>query len=124
MYIKDFYCTYKLHDDESCEEIYRLQFLQAFNLTKWNDKIIEKETQLLFKSFQEMKMLDLKDVIDKIKKEKKYAGLITILGSDDYDIFKILFMYELFDYAHKCFCDFLNKGAISEENKKLLMNNI
>ena len=44
MYITNFACTYKLHDEEDQEDVYRAQFLQAFNLNEWDDNKINEET--------------------------------------------------------------------------------
>ena len=36
MYITDFICTYKKFEDgEEADDIYRSQYLQAFNLEEW-----------------------------------------------------------------------------------------
>lgn len=48
MYITNFACTYKLHDEEDQEDVYRAQFLQAFNLNEWDDNKINEETDKLY----------------------------------------------------------------------------
>ena len=43
MYSTDFICTYKMHEDDTKDDMYRLQFLQAFKLDNWDDDKIEKQ---------------------------------------------------------------------------------
>ena len=50
MYLTDFVCTYKLHEDSETDDVYRLQFLQAFCLDNWDDEKIEKETKNLYET--------------------------------------------------------------------------
>ena len=122
MYCSDFLCTYKLHKEEESEDIYRLQFLQAFQLDNWDDDKIEKETQELFSRVKSLE--DFKEIFDKLKQSDKFKFMFIIMGNDDYTLFKVLFMYDLFDLAHKCFCDILNNGIINIDNKNMLLNNI
>lgn len=122
MYSTDFICTYKLHDEESKDDIYRLQFLQAFKLNNWDDDKIEKQTRILYDRI--CKIDNLTDVYKKLRECDKYSFILNLLGNDDYSTFKILFMYDLFDLAHKCFCDIINNGIINIDNKNMLLNNI
>ncbi len=60
MYITNFACTYKMHEEEDQEDLYRAQFLAAFNLTEWDDTKINAETEKLYsicKTQQEFPML-------------------------------------------------------------------
>lgn len=122
MYQSDFLCTYKLHSDDEQEDFYRLQLLQAFGLEKWDDDHIENETAALFKKVSENN--DFIEILNHVKNSDNYKMVFTLMGKDDYTLFKILFMYELFDLAHKCFCDILNDKIIKPENKNMLLNNI
>lgn len=122
MYIHNFVCTYKLHDLDNQEDVYRMQMLQAFDLKEWDNDIIDKETKILYEKIK--KTNHLQDIISKIKSSEKFSKFIAFIGEDDYDLFKILFIFDLFDVAHKCFCDIYNAGEINEENKKMLLKNI
>ena len=147
MYLTDFVCTYKLHEDSETDDVYRLQFLQAFCLDNWDDEKIEKETKNLYETVTQK--VDFTDIFDRVKKSDKYKfifqlalvscdeacsqeGIISnseceeerINKIDNYATFKILFMYDLFDLAHRCFCDILNTGIINTDNKNMLLNNI
>ena len=122
MYSSDFLCTYKLLPGDDQDDMYRLQFLQAFQLEKWDDGEIESKTKMLYNSVN--KNNNIADIIQKLKHSDKYSFIIQLVGDDDYSTFKILFMFELFDLAHKCFCDILNDGIINIDNKNMLLNSI
>ena len=122
MYICNFACTYKLHEENLQEDMYRLQMLQAFDLTEWDDDVIEKNTKILYEKIKNKGQLN--EIITKIKESDKFGRFITFIGVDEYDLFKILFIFDLFDLAHRCFCDIYNAGEITEENKKMLLKNI
>ncbi len=106
--------------------MYRLQILQAFNLNNWDDEVIEKKTKQLFQALieNENSKKDIEEIINKCKCSEKFKTIISFVGDNKYDLFKILFIYELYDLAHKCFCDFLNTGTIQTDNKLALMKNI
>ena len=115
MYKSDFLCTYKLHNEDEQEDMYRLQFLQAFDTNKWDDNHIEKETKILYDKICESD--DIKEALNKIKLSDKFKAVLAIMGDDNYTLFKVLFMYDFFDLAHKCFCDFLNDKIIKTRIK-------
>tara|TARA_B110000967_G_C18340380_1_gene296346 strand:- start:63 stop:398 length:336 start_codon:yes stop_codon:yes gene_type:complete len=111
-----------MHEDDTKDDMYRLQFLQAFKLDNWDDDKIEKQTKDLYDCI--CKKDNLSDIYKKIKACDKYSFILNLLDNDDYSAFKILFMYDLFDLAHKYFCDILNTGIINIDNKNMLLNNI
>ena len=45
MYKTDFICNYKQHDEEDKEDMYRIQFLQSFDLDKWDENVINSSTE-------------------------------------------------------------------------------
>ena len=122
MYCVDFICTYKKHDEEDQEDIYRDQFLQAFNLNTWDDEKIENTTKELYDKIKDSN--DLDDIINKIKQSNKFSQIISFIGNNNSDIFKILFMFDLFDLSHNCFRDILTNKIMSQNNKTIIMNNI
>ena len=122
MYICNFACTYKLHEENLQEDMYRLQILQAFDLKEWDDDVIEKNTKILYEKIKNKGQLN--EIITKIKESDKFGRFITFIGVDEYDLFKLLFIFDLFDLAHRCFCDIYNAGEMKEENKKMLLKNI
>jgi hypothetical protein len=123
MYVDDFICTYKLHEEECDKEImYRTQFLQAFGLESWNDQKVEENMHQLYESIKMLK--DVKEIIEKAKKSKELEMLLLFSGTEDKDVFKLLFKFELFDFTHRCICDAINKREISKNNKDILLNNL
>ena len=125
MYCADFICTYKLIENESeSEQLYRIQFLQAFQSEKWDDDIINNKMKDLYENIKDNTVIN--DIISNIKKSKNLEMMITLLGDDELTLFKLLFKYELFDFTHKCICNILNNDNenVTNENKGILINNL
>lgn len=122
MYKTDFACTYQLHENCDQEDMYRIQLLQAFGIERWDDVKVENIMNNLYISLKENG--DIKNIIDVAKKSESLKLMITLLGCDDNDVFKLLFKYELFDITHKCVCDILNFNTISRENKNMVIERL
>jgi len=125
MYCADFICTYKLIENESeSEQLYRIQFLQAFQSENWNDDIINDKMKTLYENIKDNTVIN--DIINNIKKSKNLEMMITLLGDDELTLFKLLFKYELFDFTHKSICNILNNDNenVTNENKRILINNL
>ena len=125
MYCSDFICTYKLIENESeSEQLYRIQFLQAFQSENWDDDIINDKMKYLYDNMKDNTVIN--DIINNIKKSKNLEMMITLLGDDELTLFKLLFKYELFDFTHKCICNILNNDNenVINENKRILINNL
>ena len=122
LYVHDFICTYKLQEEEYQEDLYRTQFLQAFGLDTWNDETVEKRLRQLYESIKTLQ--DVKEIIEKAKTSEQLAMLLLFSGTNDDDVFKLLFKFELFDLTHRCICDALNDRKISKINKEYLLNNL
>ena len=122
MYVTDFVCTYNKHDLDDQNTIYQEQFLQAFGVKEWNDDIINKSTTELYNSVKDNQ--DIKDILEKIKKNEKDSILMLILGSEDIDIFKSLFRFDLFDLTHRLLCTLLTTGKVDIKHKINLLSNI
>ena len=122
-YDSSFLCTYKNIDDD---DLYRIQFLQAFKLDNWDDKLINSTRNKLFLLVKDQFVDILKDM-----KKKKHilSHALFFLGENpnDFDLFSLLFCMDTFQEFHKCLCDFLNIGNIQDENLKnlnyILFNN-
>ncbi len=122
MYNSDFVCTYKSHDPEDQEAMYRVQFLQAFGITKWEDDEVSKITDELL---DELKGLDdIKEILSKARESEQLQLFLTIIGNDDASVFRMLFKFELFDHLHRCISDAKRCGKIELENKTALLNNL
>ena len=129
MYQADFVCTYKLFDDmdeNDKEQMYRIQLLQAFDLTEWNDDIINNIIEELY--FSICLSGDFKDVFTKARRNKDINELLNIYNAsnreietdkiailDENDIiFKMLFKFEYFDLTHRCIIDYLIHNSIDD----------
>jgi hypothetical protein len=107
-----------MHDDEDQEDMYRAQFLEAFNLTEWDDNKINAETEKLYsicKTKKEFPML-----LNKLKQSEELKLLLSIIGDSDDVVFKCMFRFELFDVAHRYFCSILG----DEQENESAINNI
>ena len=122
MYNTDFVCTYKQHDDEDQDDIYRIQFLQVYNLHTWDDTVINNTITSIFNKYVDN--LDMKEIINKGRDSDKFSNIKTYIGDDDLTIFKGFFQYDLFNQIHLCICDLEKTLEISPLNKSNLINNL
>ena len=122
VYVDDFICTYKLHEEDDQEVMYRTQFLQAFNLKSWEDTAVEKKMLHLYEAVKDID--DMKVLIERARTSKHLEMLLLFSGTDDMSVFKMLFKFELFDMTHKCICDAIKNREITSVNKDLLLKNL
>lgn len=118
MYVTDFICTYKMHESEYQEIMYRIQFLQAFGLEEWNDEHVADNMEQLYNALKEKE--DLKEIIVTAKKSKHLEMIMAMTEGNDSTVFKLLFKYELFDATHKCLCELITTNKITSINKTQL----
>ena len=96
-YIHDFVCTYQMLDadeEELADDLYRTQFVQAFNLTTYDDAVIGRTTRALYDAYG--KGTELEGVIMR-NRRNCFLG-----GNDPYDAFMMLFAYPTFHLLHAC----------------------
>ena len=105
----DFVCTYQLisNYDESFM-LYKVQFLQIFNLEEYDDKIINDAVFTLYNNVKSNK------IIKKLITNNKYY-------EDDLASFMLYFRYDTLYIFHKILINIVNKNEINEmnENKNL-----
>ena len=112
MYCTDFICTYQIDTDEDeQEDIYRSQFLQAFDMEYWDDDIVNKKTEELFNKIKDIKEFDV--TFDKLKNSKSNTLFLCIMGQDKLTLFKLLFKFELFHITHSVLCSYFNNNTLS-----------
>lgn len=132
-YLTDIKCTYLLHEEQDQEDMYRIQFLQIFKLSKWNDKIINTTIDKLFNYINDIfkynsESLVLHDchinnILDKIKVSNKLQNILMFCGdNDNLTNFKILFSFDYFQYIHSYFCELINNYKIGDCNNICLLN--
>jgi len=147
MYNSTFICTYNYYDisiaimnplskklledipnlhDESKEELlemahmlYQNELLSAFNLTSFDEKVINIKINELFEVVFKNKnennnILQLEEIIKSLTKKMLVEDLET--G------FIMLFSYSYFHLTHLCLCEYFNIGKISQEKINALKN--
>jgi|AntAceMinimDraft_18_1070375.scaffolds.fasta_scaffold13381_4 hypothetical protein len=117
-YDAKFLCTYKQHDDD---DLYRLQFLEAFKLKKWNDTLVRDKMDNLFDKIHNHFFF----LIEKIKTNTSVLShMMLFLGDNpnDIDVFKCLFCADVFQETHRCIADIIHFDEIKSEHYKALEN--
>ena len=122
MYNTDFVCTYKQHEEEEQDDMYRIQLLQVYNLDTWNDTAINNTTASIFNKY--IDNLDMKEILNKASDSDKLSNIKLYIADDDLTIFTGLFQYELFNLIHLCICDLEKSSEISALNKSNILNNL
>ena len=122
MYQTNIICNYKQHDNDDQEDMYRIQFLQIFDLDIWDDNIINEISNDMYNKVKTN--TDIISIINSAKKSDKLTTIKQFIGDDDITIFKGLFQYELLDLFHLCICDLVNLNEIKTINKDNLINNL
>ena len=125
LYQTDFICTYKLMDEEFTDDLYQIQLLQAFNLERWDDDVINN---LCFELYTLLINSDnvFRDIIERAKKNSDIINIVdSVIDKDDTDddnlIFSLLFTYHYFDLFHKCICEYMRNGKVSLQTLENLM---
>lgn len=123
MYQYDFICTYKLIDEEYANDLYMAQLLQAFDISSWDDDIVNNTIMDIFNKFQYN--INFKKIIDKALLSSDFNELYDIICTLDNNnnnkkeenkeriFFSFLFNYNFFDLLHKCICELFIKNDIS-----------
>jgi len=108
-------CTYKLITEDDEEEIglkemlYKIQFLQTFNMEEFNEDIINKKIDDLFEIIKDEEFL--KKIIEKHPyKDTMFKHLI----------FRTLFCYDYLDLFHRCLHHFFNNLPLETPLQNLL----
>jgi len=122
MYQTNIICNYKQHDNDDQEDMYRIQFLQIFELDIWDDIIINEISNDMYNKVKTN--TDIISIINSAKKSDKLTTIKQFIGDDDITIFKGLFQYDLLDLFHLCLCDLVNSNEITTINKDNLINNL
>lgn len=125
LYQTDFICTYKHMDEEFTDDLYQIQILQAFNLEKWDDTVINN---LCFELYILLTKSDtiFRDIIEKAKKNRDIKNIYeSVIDKEDEDtdkiIFTLLFTYHYFDLFHKCICEYMRNGKVSLQTLENLL---
>jgi hypothetical protein len=87
------------------EIVYQENFLQAFYLAEYNDKIVGEQQTLLYELLIQDERIQL--VLEKLSKKTNF--------DDKYIVFFYLFSYPLFHITHELITNYLVKNEIPNE---------
>lgn len=108
MYNSDFICTYQLIEEpDLSDDLYRCQFLQACNLNEWEDDTILKVITYLEKL---------------IKTDTSFYNSIQLQNKENTFMYLLAFPY--FHSTHRCICDILHDGKVTDEHLNSLLNEL
>jgi len=145
MYQADFICTYKFMDTPADQEqLYKIQLLQAFDLTVWNDVTVDGILTELYASMKHDKNLQhilsklsqletLKEILNKTEDYGTNSDGTNTDGTNtdgtntefnNMMLFTWLFQYDFFDLFHMCIVDFKLNGTIREKRMNELLNEL
>ena len=107
MYDTNFRCTYNLIEDKlDSETLYRIQYLQAFELEDWDGEKINKA------------LIYITDLLKNNEKGKnimkKMSEKLNIVEGQNLEVLFLL-TYDYFYLTHECIIDLINTSNISEE---------
>jgi len=112
-YDYDFICTYNyLNNDEEQDLCYKLQFLQAFNMSsegEFNDKKIENIINNLYLELKDNAgfIILIKKLRDKMDKRLNFVGFLNGTQESslkDSDVFCLAFSFDYFYKFHREYC--------------------
>ena len=115
-YNSNFLCTYRIinnfkeveNDDELSLQCYQVQLLQAFNMKKFEDYILQKKIEQLHLFLRDNE--EIKELMTILSDKNSNIAFLNGLSKDleTTYIFQLLFSYDYFDIFHKCLSKYLN----------------
>ena len=131
MYCSDFVCTYmQLNNEMEQEDLYRHQMLQALSLKNWNSEKVEEKINTLYNHLKNYN--DIIIIFDALRKNNKVMSFIDLFkcsqklskDAENELLFRMLFSFEYFYYAHRCFIELINTKKIKDSILNNLINKI
>jgi hypothetical protein len=130
-YNNELILTYKMFKKEEDSNLcYQIQLLQAFNMLKYDDFILQKNIESIYKIFKDTS--NIKEILLIISEKMKTYQLFNLINQNEKNIFlfQLLFSYNYFETFHKCFINYINdfknntlKDDYFEELKTFVNNN-
>lgn len=100
----EFLCTYQfIKEYEESFMLYKIQFLQIFNLQEYDDNIINNKVENLYNRIKE------NEIIKKLLNSNKYYD-------DNLASFMLYFKYDTLYIFHKILINILNNTNLNENN--------
>lgn len=123
MYDDSFVCTYHLLEDDSSDELYRIQFLQAIGLEEWDDEKVESEIDAIYANTSKASWVGA--AIARVRDSSSMGAWLAQLGFiDDEMVFRLLFGYDYFHLTHRCISELCRTGSTSNEACDALLNKL
>lgn len=98
--------------------MYRIQLLQAFGFTQWDEAAMDNALRALFDCVGGHP--DITALLNKAKVGRSCEAVCMLIDSDDYTIFTNLFQFDLFDIFHRCVCDVITVGKVAPAHSGML----
>jgi hypothetical protein len=116
-YNSELILTYKMFKkEEDCNLCYQIQLLQAFNMLKYDDYILQKNIETIYELLKND--TNIKEILLIIsEKMKTYIFFSSIENNNKIVIFQLLFSYNYFETFHKCFINYINDLKNNTLNK-------
>lgn len=131
-YCTDFLCTYQLYQDEENieneyvqeqqEDMYRIQYLQAFQLKHWDDDTISNTMDKLYNILKDTKLISFIEKIPQTNHSLFYLFTYRdnnkeyLSEKDKRILFNFLFQFDFFYLTHICIYQYINNGYIEEKS--------
>ena len=103
--------------------IYKYDLLSIFGLDDFLEEIILEKMSNLYNIIIEN--AEIKNICSTISDSISTNGIFKKINeNDNFEYFMVLFSYDHLHLFYPCICEFLEKGAISNEKITALKNNI
>ena len=115
MYKTDFACTYQHITDDNGDDsllLYQLQFLQAFNLSRFDDTVINEITEKLYETYKDNKYI--KKLVESSKR--------TLGNNNNLLLFRSYFGFDTFHLFHNILCSLISDTLVNETVCNKLLN--
>ena len=107
-----------MEDAGDQEQLYRIQLLQAFDLTEWNDTVINTTIAELYARLSNVPIFA--DIFLQARANTSIIEMLDLLRlngeehlADNEIIFQLLFKFEFFDLFHRCIVDYFVNNTLS-----------
>jgi hypothetical protein len=117
MYNTKLNCTYQIIE---CDNTYRSEFLDIFNLENLEEEKLTKEFNYLFSVIEDCKDSEIKIFFEECM--KKVASLFLV--EDLLTGLMMLYSYDYFYLMHNCMCELIETETISYTNMNALKEKI
>lgn len=121
-YNNNFITTYKSFSQDYYKDLcYKIQVLQAFNMEKYDEFILQNNIQQLYYFLREEEKI--KKIISVLSQNNDQLKIFKAFSKDfnketeNLFYFQILFSFDYFDLFHKFLCIFLKKENDLRENE-------